>query len=76
MTKLFFFPVYNNLGLPCDSAPCFNGGTCKNEGEEFECTCPPNYNGTQCQEYVGGKNVKNREIFWQCIAIVCPMKVF
>ena len=72
-----FFSVYNNLGLPCDSAPCFNGGTCKNKGEEgFSCTCTPEYLGTLCKvPHVPGKNVKNAEIFWQCIAIVCPMKV-
>ena len=59
MTKLFF-SVANNLGSPCASAPCFNGGTCKNEGEAFVCTCPPGYRGAQCQ--VEGKNVKNGEI--------------
>ena len=74
MTSFFSPSVYNNLESACASAPCFNGGTCKNEGEAFVCTCPPDYSGTQCEK---GKNVKNAEIFWQynCIAIVCPMKV-
>ena len=65
------FSVANNLGSACASAPCFNGGTCKNEGEAFVCTCLP---GSQCQAQ--GKNDKNAEIFWQCTAIFCPMKVF
>ena len=57
-----FFPpsVYNNVESACASAPCFNGGTCKNEGEAFVCTCLPDYSGTQCEK---GKNVKNAEIF-------------
>ena len=73
--QAFFFPVYNNLGLPCDSAPCSNRGTCKNVGEGgFSCTCAAHYSGAQCGVKLG-KNVKNAEIFWQCIAIVFPMKV-
>ena len=68
------FPVGNNLGSACASAPCFNGGTCKNEGEAFVCTCLPGYPGSQCQAQ--GKTVKNAEIFWQCTAIFCAMKVF
>ena len=67
-----FFSVYINLGSPCDSAPCLHGGTCTNKAETFECTCRPGYSGKQCEH---GKNVKNAEIFWQCIAIVCPTKV-
>ena len=64
----FFFSVSNNLESACGSAPCFNGGTCKNVGEEgFSCTCAAHYSGAQCGVKLG-KNVKNAEIFWQCIA--------
>ena len=65
MTSFFFPSVYNNLESACASAPCFNGGTCKNEGEAFVCTCLPDYSGAQCGVKLG-KNVKNAEIFWQC----------
>ncbi|XP_061431558.1 IgGFc-binding protein-like isoform X4 [Lethenteron reissneri] len=34
---------------PCASSPCQNGGTCLMNGVEYECTCPPNYNGTNCE---------------------------
>ncbi len=33
----------------CESAPCSNGGTCKNEVGEYHCICAPGYNYTHCQ---------------------------
>ena len=60
MTKLFF-SVANNLGSPCASAPCFNGGTCKNEGEAFVCTCPRGFSGLKCE--VEGRKCGSFKIF-------------
>ena len=64
---MFFFSVSNNLESACGSAPCFNGGTCKNVGEGgFSCTCAAHYSGAQCEVKLG-KNVKCRNIlamFW------------
>ncbi|XP_035677232.1 uncharacterized protein LOC118416254 [Branchiostoma floridae] len=33
----------------CASLPCSNGGTCVNGPVSFQCLCPPEYVGTQCQ---------------------------
>ena len=34
----------------CQSAPCQNGGTCKDLVNQFECTCTQRYNGTLCEK--------------------------
>ncbi|XP_078667188.1 uncharacterized protein LOC144909010 isoform X3 [Branchiostoma floridae x Branchiostoma belcheri] len=35
---------------PCSSAPCLNGATCQDDGENnFTCQCVPGYNGTLCE---------------------------
>ncbi|KAI8501781.1 hypothetical protein Bbelb_201930 [Branchiostoma belcheri] len=33
----------------CASSPCTNGGTCVDRSTGFQCLCPPEYVGTQCQ---------------------------
>ncbi|GFR81199.1 neurogenic locus notch homolog protein 1, partial [Elysia marginata] len=33
----------------CQSDPCLNGGTCRNEASGFSCSCPDGYNGFRCQ---------------------------
>ena len=33
----------------CSSDPCFNNGRCEPKGSDFECHCPREWNGTQCQ---------------------------
>eukprot|EP00795_Rhopilema_esculentum_P003142 gene3143-1447_t len=40
----------------CESLPCFNGGTCRNDVNRFQCNCLAGYSGTHCEEvldYVG-----------------------
>ena len=38
-----------NKGIPCASAPCFNGGTCSNNGSSsFSCACPDGFKGVRC----------------------------
>ena len=34
---------------PCHSSPCLNGGTCRNDGESFSCTCFLGYEGNRCE---------------------------
>lgn len=41
----FMFPDVQ----PCHSSPCLNGGTCKNDGDTFTCTCFPGYQGDRCE---------------------------
>ena len=38
----------------CSSTPCKNGGQCRNILGSFECDCPQNVSGKQCEV---GKNV-------------------
>ncbi|XP_078595284.1 neuropilin-1-like [Branchiostoma floridae x Branchiostoma japonicum] len=33
----------------CASSPCTNGGTCVHLTDSYQCMCPPEYVGTQCQ---------------------------
>ncbi|KAG8184137.1 hypothetical protein JTE90_008916 [Oedothorax gibbosus] len=38
-------------GLPCNSVPCRNGGTCiPNDGESFKCVCSEGFSGDMCQK--------------------------
>ena len=33
----------------CDSAPCIHGGTCRDHLGRFDCECPQDYAGRQCE---------------------------
>ena len=33
----------------CASDPCLNGATCTDLVNGYECTCPPGYEGTNCE---------------------------
>ena len=33
----------------CDSAPCKHGGTCTDRLGRFDCECPQDYAGRQCE---------------------------
>ena len=33
----------------CDSSPCIHGGTCTDGLGRFECECPQDYAGRQCE---------------------------
>uniref|UniRef100_A0A8C4M9B0 Agrin n=1 Tax=Equus asinus asinus TaxID=83772 RepID=A0A8C4M9B0_EQUAS len=40
---------------PCDSQPCFHGGTCQDlgSGGDFTCSCPVGRGGTVCEKVLG-----------------------
>ena len=47
------FEIYNMvifLVNPCDSSPCKNGGTCANDGDNFNCKCTEKFEGATCEE--------------------------
>ena len=33
----------------CYSDPCLNGGACADLADNFDCDCPDNFVGTQCE---------------------------
>ena len=34
----------------CSSNPCLNGGSCTDGIHDYECNCPGNYSGKNCEE--------------------------
>ena len=34
----------------CESSPCLNNGTCTDQVNGFNCTCPPGFVGNRCNE--------------------------
>ena len=43
------FTFHSTLVTPCASAPCFNGGTCSNNGTSFTCRCALGFAGHRCE---------------------------
>ncbi|XP_029439205.1 protocadherin Fat 2 [Rhinatrema bivittatum] len=39
---------------PCDSQPCFHGGTCVSTPKGYACSCPLQYQGERCEEDATG----------------------
>lgn len=33
----------------CHPNPCLNGGTCRENGGGYDCTCVPQYSGPNCE---------------------------
>ena len=45
-----FIPIApTDLVNECDSAPCIHGGTCTDRLGGFDCGCPQDYSGRQCE---------------------------
>ncbi|XP_052706401.1 uncharacterized protein LOC128181881 [Crassostrea angulata] len=57
---------------PCHSNPCLNGGTCKNEGDTFTCTCFPGYQGDRCEneDSTTKENCRRSTIGWEYASII------
>ncbi|XP_041453664.1 putative defense protein 1 [Lytechinus variegatus] len=41
--------ISSSVSGPCNPNPCQNGGSCKQNGNSFTCTCPSPYTGQTCQ---------------------------
>ena len=54
-SRLFNFDYIWNYVLiisdidECESSPCKNKATCKEQVNGYSCTCPPSYTGTHCE---------------------------
>uniref|UniRef100_A0A669DTD5 Agrin n=1 Tax=Oreochromis niloticus TaxID=8128 RepID=A0A669DTD5_ORENI len=45
-------PYHKVLQKPCDSHPCLHGGTCEENGSDFNCKCPAGRGGTVCEKVI------------------------
>jgi hypothetical protein len=41
--------LFSIVDSSCASAPCCNGGTCRNVDSSFECSCPAGFMGERCE---------------------------
>lgn len=45
---LSFFSSYISDVKECSIKPCLNGGVCREMLGDYECQCPPGYEGKNC----------------------------
>jgi len=49
LLHIVIFFHFTDVLNECDSGPCINGGTCKDQLGKFECECSNDYSGRQCE---------------------------
>ena len=59
---MFLFSLLTDVN-ECLSSPCVNGGSCRDEVNQFSCDCFAGYTGIQCQT-----GERNRV---ECVINVC-----
>ena len=46
--NFYFYSTVSRTAQPCDSSPCKNGGTCRNDKNKFTCKCIGMFEGVTC----------------------------
>ena len=74
--------VTPNSASPCFINQCENGGICENSSSGYNCICPENYSGTNCELELCGDTFYNPFILECCsdstlaiIGLVCLNKI-
>ena len=48
--NVYFYSTFSLIAQPCDSSPCKNGGTCRNDKNKFTCKCIEMFKGDTCEK--------------------------
>ncbi|KAF4523249.1 hypothetical protein B566_EDAN006872 [Ephemera danica] len=68
------YPTDSDSSKRCDdkSSPCLNGGTCVAYGDDFQCRCPLQFDGVNCERPSNVTEVSLLPASWLLFRVVTP----